>query len=405
MEQAHAQTLVAAGKLLAETLHGTRVTPLAAFESLAALAVSETEKDALVRPMIEHWAALNGKNAESGAPELDARMPLILSRGYDEMVPEQELKRFLPEEKILINRESFHARLDSLDFSTLDAASERTVLEQLRAEAIGLSPEDVILYYNLIKVNKLAGRARQGTTASVGTPRGEQATRQPISPAELFALAMKAFGVSQEHVLKANSGKQLDMEMVYEVMRESMQQRRVAPEVYAHYLGKRTDKYVRAVRDFVDKFITQRGENPADYAAYHALYLLLGGAQPKLLDRLDASPPLAAYLGDRMGRIRSIYYVALLFIHTFSYALCSQTYDIAQKYGASPPEQQAKLRKLYSSSERLGLLLSNATNMANQRVAEYKGEAREIQGQFRQFLSSHRELLDSADLFETQTGT
>jgi hypothetical protein len=210
---------------------------------------------------------------------------------------------------------------------------------------------------------------------------------------------MKAFTVKQEQITKANSGKALVLEQVYTVMQESMRRRRIDPEVYAHYLGKYTDKYVRALREFMERSVTQRGENPADFAAYQMLYILVGGNEQQLIDLIEPAPPLAAYLTDRVGRIRSVYYVSMLFIHTFLYALCAQSADIALKYRASPPDQQAKLRKLYASSERLGLLLSNATTMANQRVAEYKVDVREIQGQFKQFLMNHRELLDPNDLF------
>lgn len=414
MEQNDTSFALAAGRYLAELLHGSRVTPLSAFEALAGLAVTGPQKDKLVEAIMTHWDGLNKQCARAGTTELDARAPLLISRGYGEVVPESELKRFLPEEKILINSEAFHARLDSLDFTSLDASSERTLIEQLRAEAIGLSPEDVILYYNLIKVNRLAGNrtgarpmVRAGATgntagtgsAAAGTGSGTPVT--PITTMELFGLAMKAFDVKQDQIIKANMGKTIELEQAYDVIQENLRSRGILPEVYAHYLGKYSDKYIRAVRDFVEKLVSQRGEQPADFSAYHMLYILMGGVAPKTLDRLELSIPLASYLTDRMGRVRSTYYVGLLFIHTFVYALCSQVSDIALKYRSSPPEQQAKLRKLYSSSERLGLLLSNATTMANQRIAEHKVDAREIQSQFKPFLATHRSLLDSDDLFQT----
>ena len=83
------------------------------------------------------------------------------------------------------------------------------------------------------------------------------------------------------------------------------------------------------------------------------------------------------------------------------YVLCAQVTEIAVKFQNSDPAQQEKLRKLYSSPERFGLLITNANNSASRRINDYKAEAREVQNLFKKFIGTRKDLLSPNDLFDT----
>lgn len=376
--------------------------------ALPAGTASDSDRANLLKVLANYWKEQNAKKLEAGVGELNVSTPLMLSRGYDAVVPEDQLAAYLPEEKILINKELFRSKLDSMDLSRLDPPREKALIDQLKDESIGLTSEDVILYYNLIKVNSLAKRTQASVDHSDGSAPASYSSRvtnkttgPSVSPQEVYQLAAKAFQTSPDQIVKLNSGKVIDTTNLLPVLQESLKRRRIALPVYAHYLGKHNDKYIRAVNDFMQLVIGQRGEALQDHSPYHMMYILLGGTDPKLLDALQLSPPLYAYLTDKIGRVRTVYYAALVFIHTFVYVICSQVTEIAVKYQNSDPMQQEKLKKLYASPERFGMLLTNASNLAGRRIEDLRVESREVQGLFKKFITTRKDLLSPMDLFET----
>jgi len=397
------------GRYVVELLLSDRLVPKNALEEFVRLAMpagtsSDTDREALLNSLVDYWnnQAKNRSPQDGGA--MSPGTPLIISRGYDSVVPEDQLAHYLPEEKILINKELFRSKLDSLNLGALDPSKERVLVDQLKRDAIGLSSEDVILYYNLIKVNKLAQRSEVAITRGPApTPYSnlKAQTEPPLSPEGLFKLTMKSFGIQPDQIVKLNVGKVIDMGALSSVLQESLRRRRIAIPILAHYLGQHNDKYIRAVQDFMALVIQQRGERPEEMAPYQALYVLLGGTDPKLLDSLSLAPPLFAWLSDRIGRVRSIYYAAFVFIHTFVYVLCAQVTEIAVKYQNSDRAQQEKLKKLYWSPERFGLLITNANNSASRRINDYKAETREVQNLFKKFIGTRKDLLSPNDLFDT----
>ncbi len=395
---------------MVDLLQSDRIVPRNTIEEFVRLALpagtgTDTHRTSLLEEMLQYWNGQNAQRKKEGRTLLQDSTPLLISRGYDAVMPEDQLAHYLPEEKILINKEVFRTKLHGVDWSQLDPQKERTLVEDLKSDSIGLSQEDVILYYNLIKVNMLAKLSQTRTGQDGTAPLSYQSKQKQQAPSitgeTLYRLGEKALGVQPDQIVKINGGKSIDQGVLFSVLSESLKRRRVNLPVYAHYLGMYTDKYIRTVIDFVNMAIQARGEDPKDYQAYHLLYLVLGGTDPKLLESLELATPLTAYLTDKIGRVRSFYYVAFMFIHTFVYVLCAQVTEIALKYQNSSPDQQAKLKKLYASPERYGMLLTNTTNVANRRVEGHKVESREVQNLFRRFIASRKDLLSPNDLFET----
>ncbi|MFZ4617372.1 MAG: hypothetical protein ACOYM2_14415, partial [Rectinemataceae bacterium] len=129
------------------------------------------------------------------------------------------------------------------------------------------------------------------------------------------------------------------------------------------------------------------------------LYLLLNGTAPEELATLQLSSALETFITDRIGRVRQIYYVAMLFGYSLTFVLFAQAFELHAKYSEMPTDQKAKLRKLYEAEDRLAMLVANAVNVATRRIAEYGVEAREIQIILKKFLLGNKKLITANDLF------
>ena len=129
--------------------------------------------------------------------------------------------------------------------------------------------------------------------------------------------------------------------------------------------------------------------------------MLVNSADETLLKTLELSTPLYSFVTHKIGRMREIYYVSMLFAITFFVVLLSQVSEIAGKYQESPQDQKAKLLKLYQSDERIAMLVQNAVNLATRRIVEYKVESREVLSNLKRFLAANPDLVTPNDLFNT----
>jgi hypothetical protein len=338
------------------------------------------------------WSQQNQARQQAGGSPRTIDLPLYLTGGFDQDTAEEELGRFLPEEKILINKEIFRQKLKSVDFSALDARREQSLLEELRNDAIGLSREETVFYYNLIKINALSGSIRQRPSAPVETI---------DFPGTILDLAESNLLMTPANIAKLNLGRFVPREKIKNILTVSIKNNRINPKVLALLLGYRTDKYLRKLIRFFEMIVGQRGENAEEVIQYFAFYLLAHTADETLLKTLELTSPLYSFLTNKIGRVREIYYVSMLFAITFFIVLLSQISEIAGKFQDSSDDQKSKLLKLYQSDERIAMLVQNAVNLATRRIAEFKVESREVLSNLKRFLAANPDLVTSADLFKT----
>jgi hypothetical protein len=216
-----------------------------------------------------------------------------------------------------------------------------------------------------------------------------------------MALADTAFGLNAETAARINAGRPVNLVQVKDLIADNIRTNRTNPRILPQFLGKCSDRFVNLLIDFIRDFVTQRNEDPQEMVLLSGLYILLSGSRPDAVEALHLSAPLQAFLVDKIGRVRTSYYAALLFMQSFLYVLFAQVYEIASKYREADDEQRQKLVKLYRADDRLAMLVSNAVNIAGRKITDFKAESREVMTHFKKFTASRKVLVSARDLFET----
>lgn len=233
-----------------------------------------------------------------------------------------------------------------------------------------------------------------------GTQAAETGPSDVDGQAELILRAAeKNLGLTADNIVKVNGGRSLDREVMRAVLADSITKRRIHPQMLLHFLGHKTDKYIELLKAFMRQSITLRAEDPAEFILYMGMYLLFNPAEAANLEALNLASPLNSFITDRIGRIRSIYYASMLFMHSYLYVLFAQAFEISGKYFLADSDQRQKLKKLYSGDDRIAVLVNNATNIAGRKLAPFKLEAREVLGNFKNFCNARRTMFGPDDLF------
>ncbi|MBI4979144.1 MAG: hypothetical protein HZC28_16810 [Spirochaetes bacterium] len=359
--------------------------------------------DAVVAAIEELWQERNARQ-QSGGGSRDFDMPIMLTRGYDPATPEVELSKYLAEEKILINREIFRKKLAGIDFAAVQAAQEKSIMDDLNNESIGLSAREVALYYTLIKVGSLGDAVSAPASAQAASPASAAAAgsdAKAATPQRILQLLEENI-TTVEKLAGINDGKQINREYLMQVVKERITRGKVNPKVLALMLGETTKKFISLEKEFLSMTAEKWGDSTDEVLRYYGLYVLVNGGDATLLRNLQLSVPLSKFVADGLGRIKEIHYVSILFIMTFMYVLLTQVYEVSKKFHASPDEQKVKILKLYNAEERLKMLVNNAVNIASQKISSYRAESRDVTANITKFLAKHKDIINSTDMFKTK---
>ncbi|MEK6794656.1 MAG: hypothetical protein AABZ39_07765 [Spirochaetota bacterium] len=341
----------------------------------------------------EAWDEKNTDRKRDGADARDIDMPLLITRGYDPVIPEDELAKYLPEEKILINRDVFRKKLDGLDFAAVDVATEKGLLDELNNESIGLSPREVNLYYSLIKVSMI------GDVVAAAPAAAHAASADGSDPRHI----MKLF---EENVCPVasmaaiNDGKHINRDYLTMVIKDRITKGKVQPRVLAVLIGDVNRKYITLLKEFLTLVAQKWGDDPAEINRYFGMYLAANGGDAVHLRNLQLSVPLLKFITDELGRVKSIYYASIVFIMTFMYVLVTQIYEVSKKFHTAGEEQKVKILKLYNSEERIKMIMGNAMNIASQKILNYRAESRDVLANIQKFLAKHKDIVTANDLFK-----
>ncbi len=388
------ENVTAFAEAIVDVLIADKFVPQEVIKNLA----SGTGKDGqeLVKLIQTSWLRRNEDLKARQLSPRDPKLPIILTRGLDKTNPETELSNFLPEEKILINKDLFRAKLKGVNFARLNPIREQGLIENLQREAVGLSNEDTVLYFNLLKINALANERASNAGASDNRP-------NPEALAEVLLKAAESnYGLSPDLIAKLNTAKGPARPVLLAAIAEQIKDRRFNTPIVSLLLGTDVTKFQHKARRFIELTCQQRGESSEELLGLFAFYILFSKASSDSREAMCLSTSLANFLDDKLGRFRELYYASIVFNYTFFLLLLTQVLEINKKFQQSPDEQKEKLKKLYKSDERIGLLVGNSINLAMGKIAQYKMESRQIQTTLKKYLSLNADLLTQVDMFNQQ---
>lgn len=218
----------------------------------------------------------------------------------------------------------------------------------------------------------------------------------------LVQLAFAEFALEEAVFKKINDNKSIRVEQLQETLQKSIAEKKCNPFVLAIILGKFSSKYCAFAKAFIKEFAHARGYEDAEYIAYFGAYLLFNGADELALYNCNISSRLCAFVRGNIGRVPTIMYIAIIFVYIFLFVLVSQMYEVHLRFASSEVEQQKKLIKLYSASERLALLVANAISIASKKVQAFGIDAEKVRLAFEKMLDKNKSILVATDLFSMQ---
>ena len=359
--------------------------------------------------VLKEWKRITDAYRKAGKNVRDINSPLIITRGFMEGVSDSNLKLYLPEEKILINRQIFRKKISAVNFASLTPDTERKIIEELKNESIALSDQEVVIYYNLLKINVMAKLYSSGPVASnQGDPKvsGDSSGFKTIGegagsfPDKIISLLFENFADINK-VMAVNEKRSIDSVLLANAVKSKISKNVHNPRIYLLMFGYGTDKYMQFVKDYIKMVVSRWGGKEDEIYAFFTAYQLLNSASDDIIEDLDLAVSLKNFISDKLGRIHPVYYCAILFVTVFTYILVMQVVEISGKYVSSPEAQKAKLLKLYNSEERINMIISNAFNIAAGKITSYKTESREIIPNMKKFISKNENLVKAEDMFKT----
>ena len=359
--------------------------------------------------VLKEWKRITDAYRKGGKNPRDINSPLIITRGFMEGVSDSSLKLYLPEEKILINRQIFRKKLSSVNFASLTPDAERKILEDLKNESIALSDQEVVIYYNLLKIDVMAKLYSSGQAVSgQSDPQvsGDSSGFKTIGegagnfPDKIISLLFENFA-DIDKLMSVNEKRSIDRVLLSNAVKSKISKSVHNPRIYLLMFGYGTDKYMQFVKDYIKMVVSRWGGKEDEIYAFFTAYQLLNSASDDIIDELDLAVSLKNFISDKLGRIHPVYYCAILFVTVFTYILVMQVVEISGKYVSSPEAQKAKILKLYNSEERINMIISNAFNIAAGKIASYKSESREIIPNMKKFISKNENLVKADDMFRT----
>ena len=358
--------------------------------------------------VLKEWKRITDAYKKSGKNPRDINNPLIITRGFMEGITDNSLKLYLPEEKILINRQVFRKKISSVNFSALTPDIERKIIEELKNESIALSDQEVIIYYNLLKINILS-RIYSDVPASAVSPPVSAADNSGLKTVgegagdfsgKIISLLFENFADLQK-LMSVNEKKSLDASLLNSAVKSKISKSVHNPRIYLLMFGYGTDRYMQFVKEYIKMVVSRWGGNEDEIFAFFTAYQLLNSASDEVINGMDLAVSLKNFISDKLGRIHPVYYCAILFVTVFTYILVMQVVEISGKFLNSPEPQRSKLLKLYNSEERINMIISNAFNIAAGKISSYKSESREIIPNMKKFISKYENLVKPDDMFRT----
>lgn len=395
------QELKKIGLQLVSVFFSEKLVPLSYIKNTVSQFPGAGEKD--IKLVAAIWKKKNEEAQKKGKGLDDINTPVYITRGTS-MDAEEELTRFLPEEKIIINKEFFRKKLDGVQWADLKPADEKKLVEDLESESIGLSTKEVIFYYNLIKVSAMGEEFSAAPQPTAQQQQQRSATQPQASKKNYAALVLDLVELhicSFENLTLMNEGRRLDKDLLQQVQSERFNSGKIKPKIISILLGEVSPKFIDLFKGFLELVATKWGYDADEMYSLAALYMLLNQGSDKLMPNVKLSTSMSKFVHDELGRVKAIQYVSISFMYTFLYVLITQIYEIYRKFVSSNEQQKIKLVKLYNSEERMQMLIGNAVKIASQKIEGFRSESKETLKNFKAFASKRGSIITAVDIFKT----
>ena len=312
-----------------------------------------------------------------------------------EGVSEADVKNWLPADKLLFNQDIFHNRLRGLDLRTIDSCVERRILQSLQKDAKALSKQEVLLYYSLIKANKLAVSEEQ---SKIKRHAQENKFFKTLGSALLGLIYPKR--INGRIISDINEGVKIDRESIRDNLIDKIQNNRFSPYPYLLLFG--VHKNDRMFSHFVSmanliKYLGQDTETLINYALF---YILFKNSDENFLKICNIQPSVMDFFDAKSSKDLSIEgFAMVILLDTFFYVLCTQIFEINRNYQKAGETKKAKIYKLYSAEDRLRMIVTNSLSIAFKAVQRMGIDATKLLATVTRYIEKEKNFLKKEDIF------
>ncbi|MFW5799271.1 MAG: hypothetical protein ACOCV8_00535 [Spirochaetota bacterium] len=308
---------------------------------------------------------------------------------------ENEVKNWLPVDKLMYNKEIFHNRLRGVDFNNLDSKIENRIIQSLLKESKGLTKQEVILYYSLIKANKLSTEKDQ---IKMKRQQEEKKYFKALASALLGLVYPKR--INAAIIAEINDGVKVERDSIRDTLHDKIQNQRFSPYPYLIFFGihkdnKLFEKFVSMVQ-----LIKYFGDDPEKLMNYTIFYIIFKNSSENFQKICNLQKSALDFLNNKSNGPFSnegAAYIRLL--DTFFYALCTQIYDINRKYQQADDAKKAKIYKLYSAPDRLKMIVQNSLSVAFKVTQRLNADHKRLFSTVTRFVEKEKDFIKKEDIF------
>lgn len=310
---------------------------------------------------------------------------------------ETEVRNWLPANKLLFNQDLFHNRLRGLDLANIDPAVERRILQSLEKESKALNRQEVLLYYSLIKANKMAAAEDQ-------TKRKRKTEEAKFYKALAGALVGLIYPrhINASILTEINKGVKIERDVILETLIDKIKNQNFPAYPYLLFFGFK--KHEKMFGNFVNMLQLGKyfGEDPEKLLHYTLFYIIFKNASEKYQKFANIQPELLDFMNAKTSAPFSPEGAAFIrFLDTFFYALCTQIYEINRSYQKADDNKKAKIYKLYSADDRLRMIVKNSLSVGIKVIQRMKADHSKLSGTVTRFINKESKLLTKEDIFSS----
>lgn len=316
-----------------------------------------------------------------------------LSRTFDN-ITEADVRNWLPVDKLLYNQDIFHKRLRGLDLANIDSTVEKRIIQSLEKEATALNRQEVLLYYSLIKANKLSV---DKTQAKFKRRTEESKFFKAIASGLLGLIYPKR--ISSADLLEINEGAKIERESMRDTLVDKIHNQKFHAYPYLIFFG--IDKTYDLYNQFIQIAALTKyfGDDPEKIVNYTIFYILFKSASENFLKISNIQPTTMNFLNGKAGPFSAEGNGMIRLLDTFFYALCTQIYEINKTYQKAGNDKKAKIYKLYSAEDRLRMIVQNSLSIGYKVIQRMKLDQQKLLQTVTHYIEKQKKFLTKESIF------
>ena len=338
------------------------------------------------------WEAKNESRISEGKNPIDLNIFMKLPGSNDKQSHTGKVKKISIEEKLIKYNSIFRNKLDDIDFNNLDVFMETELIDRLSNECQELSYYEVVMFYNLFKMEKISRMYKSG----------ERFTDLSLTAKELsgkiLSLIEEELFLTTDNLFKLNGNKTVSNDMIHRVMEKKIIKKRNDPYVLLLLLGEKNKKLVEKTRSFIDNFAEIRGYDPVEALNYLGLYFIIENSDDQILNHMKFSEHLENFIKGNCEGMALECRLISVYIHSFMMEIAAIIYNVGNKYKVSTPDMKKNLERLYNA-DRLRKHTDYIHRDALKKILPVCDNP-QLVSYINKFKSTNRYILRTSDLFE-----